>query len=290
MDTRMARRTWRVLEPVHSMVYFVPERIAEYGAIGVTDQTMSYFGSRAAPMGAVGAEIVVATFFNFSPELVRQFVPAVWDIASPAELLAARLRVAEKALPRVIKPDVLASGEMAELASLVRRAADGAAEHPEGRTLFAAHAALDWPDLPYLTLWHAQSLLREFRGDAHVAALLLAGLDPVEALVSHSVHDPTITSFLRRSRAWSEDDWEAGAERLRSRGLLEAGPEHAFTDAGREQRERIESQTDAATMAAYGPLGEEGCERVRELGRPLSVAVVEAGMLRADVWGFASGS
>src|SRR5580658_8409927 len=77
MDTRMARRTWRVLEPVHSMVYFVPERIAEYGAIGVTDQTMSYFGSRAAPMGAVGAEIVVATFFNFSPELVRQFVPAV---------------------------------------------------------------------------------------------------------------------------------------------------------------------------------------------------------------------
>jgi hypothetical protein len=290
VDARTARRAWRVLEPLHSMVYFVPERNLEYGSIGVTDQTMGYFGSRAAPMGAVGAEIVVATFFNFSPDLVRRFVPAVWEIASPAALLAARLRVVETALPRAIAPEVLASEEMAELASLARRAAEGAAGHPEGRTLFAAHAALEWPDVPFLALWHAQSLLREFRGDAHVASLLLEGLDPVEALVSHAAYDPSIASFLRRSRAWSEEDWGAGAERLRSRGLLEAGPDLSFTDAGREQRERIEAQTDAATLPAYEPLGEEGCERVRELGRPLSVAVVEAGMLKADVWGFASGS
>ena len=175
---------------------------------------------------------------------------------------------------------------MTELASLARRAAQSAAEHPEGRTLFAAHAALEWPDRPYLSLWHAQSLLREFRGDAHVASLVLEGLGPVEALVTHAAFDPSIATFLRRSRAWSEDEWEAGAERLRSRGLLEAGAEPSFTDAGREQRERIEAHTDAATLAAYEELGEKGCERLRELARPLSVAVVEAGMLKADVGGF----
>jgi hypothetical protein len=133
-------------------------------------------------------------------------------------------------------------------------------------------------------------MLREFRGDAHVASLVLAGLDGVEALVTHAAHDPSIASFLRPTRAWPEEDWDTAVERLRSRGLLAAGADLAFTDAGREQRDRIEVETDAASLIAYEGLGEERCERLRELARPLSLAVIEAGMLKVDPVAFLAGS
>lgn len=78
----LARRTWRDVEPVHTMVYFVPEAEAAYAELGVTPPMMGYFGSRAAAMGPVAADLVIATFYSFNPDLVRASVPAVWDIAT----------------------------------------------------------------------------------------------------------------------------------------------------------------------------------------------------------------
>src|SRR5690606_39515853 len=60
--------------------------------------------------------------------------------------------------------------ELIELAALVREAAELCP--PEGRPLFAAHADLPWPDGPVAAVWHGATLLREFRGDGHVAALV----------------------------------------------------------------------------------------------------------------------
>lgn len=280
----VARKTWRTLEPVHGMIYFVPEAAQRYAAVGLQGRRMGYFASRAAALGPVPAEAVIATFFNFNPELVQRSIPAAWDLASPTRVLDARLEAADAALCRALG-EATAAPELAEAADLARRAAETASLRPEGRPLFAAHAALPWPGagVPHLTLWHAQTLLREFRGDAHVAALLLEGLTGVEALVIHAATGEVPADVLRVSRAWGEDDWAAAVESLQSRGLVAADDPLTLTDAGRAHRAWVEDRTDALAVCAYEPLGEDGCARLRALARPFSQAVVNAGLLTADV-------
>lgn len=283
MDDKAARQCWRTLEPVHGMVYFVPEAVEEYAAIGLRGNRAGYFASRSAAMGAVEAEVVIATFFNFHPPLVRRAMDSVWATASPADVLAARLRVVDRALRRGLG-ELVGSAEMVELASLTRQAALAAAEHPEGRPLFAGHAQLEWPDPdePHLVVWHAQTLLREFRGDAHVGALMLEGLSGVEALVTHAAAGDVPAAILQMTRAWPDDEWAAAVERLRERGLVAAGPELTFTDAGRQHRDWVESRTDRLSLVAYEPLGDDGCRRLRELGRVVSAAVIESKLLAID--------
>lgn len=279
----IARKTWRTLEPVHGMIYFVPEAPERYTAVGLRSRRMGYFASRAAALGPVPAEVVIAAFFNFRPDLVRQQIPEAWSLATPARILNARLDAADAALRRALGPAV-ESPEMVEVAELVCQAAEAACLRPEGRPLFAAHAALPWPgpDEPHLRLWHAQTLLREFRGDAHVAALLLEGLTGVEALVIHAATGEVPADILRVSRAWSEDEWAAAVESLRSRGLVAADGELALTEAGLAHRAWVEDRTDALAASAYEPLGEDGCARLRTLGRPFSKAIVDGGLLTVD--------
>jgi hypothetical protein len=279
MDTIVARKMLRTLEPYHGWIYFSPEPRTAYADVGVTDGRMGYFGSRSAAMGAVSAGVVIATFFNFDPELVRQSVPGVWDITTPQALIAARYIGADAMLTRVLG-DALGSPEMREAAELARRAA--AACRPEGRPLYAGHAGVEWPDEPHLVLWHAQTLLREFRGDGHIIALTAAHLDGCEALVSHAASGDVPADALQRSRSWSDDDWNAAVERLRSRGLVDA--DAGFTDKGRAQREEIETLTDQLAMAPWETIGEESCTRLRELVRPWSRAIVDSGGSLASVF------
>jgi hypothetical protein len=158
-----ARKTWRTVEPLHGMIYFAPESGQSYARLGL-EGTSGYFASRSAAMGAVGAETVIATFYNFNPDLVRAAIPSAWAASSPAAILEARLEAADAALRRMLG-DAVTSEEMGRAAGLARRAAERAGERYEGRPLFAAHAGLPWPEQPHLVLWHAQTLLREFRGD-----------------------------------------------------------------------------------------------------------------------------
>lgn len=277
MDPMIARRTWRTIEPIHGMIYFSREAAAEYEALGLTGQ-MGYFASRAAPMGLVPAEVVIATFFNFRPELVRESIPEAWQRTTRYEILSARVRGADAAL-RGSLGNAVETPEMVEAADLATRAALTACEHVDGRPLFAGHASLPWPDAPHLRLWHAQTLLREFRGDGHIAALVVAGLTGLEAAISHVATGEVPGAVMLSTRAWPADEWQAGVDALRSRGLLEPGEDLALTDRGREQRQWVEDATDAASVAAYEPLGEDGCARLRTLARPWSKTIVDSGFL-----------
>ncbi|MEU4477610.1 hypothetical protein AB0F68_05985 [Micromonospora sp. NPDC023966] len=279
LEPALVRRAWRVTEPLHAMIYFVPEAHERYAALGIPEPA-GYFASRAAAMGPVGPGPVVATFFNFNPDLVARVLPAAWERTTPAAVLAARLEAAGAALARALG-DAVHGPELAEAADLARRAAESAAAHPEGRPLFAAHAALPWPEQPHLILWQAQTVLREFRGDGHVAALLLAGLTGLEALVLHAASGEVAVRFLRRTRGWSGEQWADAVERLRGRGLIE-GDEPTLTESGRAQRARIEAATDRLATPAYAVLGADGCARLAELTRPMSRAVVDAGLLNVD--------
>jgi hypothetical protein len=281
VDPLTARKTCRTVEPLHGMIYFAPEAGQSYTRLGLRAEA-GYFASRSAAMGAVGAETVIATFFNFYPGLVRDVIPEAWAIASPAAVLAARLDAADAALRRMLGAAV-DSPEMVRVAGLARRAAERAARRYEGRPLFAAHAGLPWPDPPHLELWHAQTLLREYRGDGHIAALVLHDLDPVEALALHLAMGDLPEALLRGTRGWPDAEWEAGVDRLAARGLVirvEPSEAHratvALTERGTALREEIEMETDRAAAYAYEALGEEECSELRTLARPFSRAVVEA--------------
>ena len=278
MEPTIARRTWRTVEPIHGMIYFSPEAAAEYEALGLTGR-LGYFASRAAPMGTVPAEVVIATFYNFRPALVRASIPEAWLLATRDQILDARVRGADAALRRSL-PDAIGSPELSEAATLARRAAVIACEHVDGRPLFAGHASLPWPDETHLVLWHAQTLLREFRGDGHIAALVTAGLSGLEAAITHVATGEVPSAVLVSSRAWPEDEWRAGVEALQARGILEGGDELALTETGRIQRQWIEDATDAAAVVAYETLGEDGCARLRALARPWSKAIIDSGFLR----------
>jgi hypothetical protein len=273
-ESLLARKTWRTLEPLHGMIYFVPEASDAYAGIGITGR-MGYFASRAAPMGAVTPDVVIATFFNFNPVLVHSAIPRAWGIASPESLVAARLGAVDGAFRRVLGGDVIASAEMRRAAQLTRGLAEAAGARVEGRPLCAGHADLPWPDAPHLVLWHAQSILREFRGDGHVALLLTHGLSGLDALVTHAAAGDVPAPILQATRGWSDEQWAAAVVSLRERGWLAEGDELVLSDAGAAQRQEIEEQTDVLAASPYAELGEEGCAELRSLARPWSKSFAE---------------
>lgn len=273
MPPIVARKTSRTLEPFHSLVNFAAEPEDCYDALGLS-ATAGYLASRSAPMGAVTAEVVVATFYGFSPQLVHEAMAGVWELATPEQLVAARLAGVDVALHRLFGP-ALAGPEVEEAAALARVAAEAAPIG--GRPLCAGHASLAWPDEPHLVLWHAITLLREHRGDGHVTCLLAAGIGPLESLVLHVGQGEVSRSFLQSTRGWSDEAWERAAAALAQQGLVAA--DGRATEEGRARRERIEAHTDELALAPWLPLGEDGCSRLRALVRPFSRAIVETGIL-----------
>jgi hypothetical protein len=272
MEPVMARKMWRTLEPYHGMIYFAPEATAAYEALGVTGFD-GYFASRAAAMGPVPAEVVIATFFNFNPAIVHHAIPAAWLATTPDALVEARLNAASDALRRAVG-DLLDDPGVSRAARLASAAAAGCTA--AGRPLYAGHASLPWPDEPPLALWHAITLLREYRGDGHITCLVEAGLDGIDALVFHAASGDVPRSALQGSRQWDDGAWDAAVVKLGDRGWIQ--PDGSFTEAGAALRQEIEDRTDALALPPWEALGDEGCDELRSLVRPLSKAIVAGGI------------
>ncbi|WP_319463773.1 SCO6745 family protein [Micromonospora sp. RTP1Z1] len=274
MEPTMVRQMWQLIEPMHALVYFAPELTEEAAALGLaTDERWpGYFALRSAPLGAAGPQLVTATYYSFSPRMVAEYVPAVWSVADPAKVLDARLSGVDRAL-RALLGDRVDSPELAEAAALARRAAEAA--DLAGRPLAAANADLPWPEAPHLVLWQAATILREHRGDGHVAALLTAGLDPTEALVSFAAVGAAPVEVFA-SRRWTDEEWAAARDRLAARGLVDAAG--LATDAGRRLRDEVERRTDELAAAPWRALG-PAAGRLAQLVAPLTGAVVASGLL-----------
>ena len=279
MSNSIAGRAHRATEALHSLIYFAPEAEQQYTAIGLRPGRMGYFASRSAPMGAVSAGVTTATFYNFNLETVARVIPRAWTLASPEDVLTARFTVADLALRRLLG-EAVDSPEVAEAGELARQASTGLA--PEGRALFAGHAELAWPHEAHLVLWHAMSLLREYRGDGHVMALQTAGLSGIESIVTHTA---TGRGFLEAPakllRGWSDEQWSAAVDGLRSRGVMDAD---GLTPEGTALRVRVEAETDRLDEAPWQHLGPVGTERLIELGKALSRTVVSNGAFPAGVF------
>ncbi len=281
MDPRISGRTARSLETLHALGYFAPEVEAELVALGVRKGRATYFASRSAALGRVGAGTVAATFFVFKPALVAKLIPAAWDAAEPAEVVAARRRGIDAAYRRLLGDAALAAPEIAEAAELTRTAVAGC--DPAGRPLYAGHADLEWPEQPHLALWHGLTLLREHRGDGHIAALLGAGLTGIEALVTHTATGTGFTvPAAQLTRGWTEEEWATATAGLADRGLM--SDDGTLTDDGIALRTAVEAATDEMASAPWDVLGEAGTARLKEIGKPLVRAAVGAGAFPAGVF------
>jgi hypothetical protein len=266
------------LEPIVAQVYFSPECHRAYEALGFDGSSgardgvelpdgPAYFTSRGSLLGQVRGSVVAAAFGVFNPEVVVPCVELGWQRTDAATICAARTEGGVAQLRRIVGDDPHGLDRANEL---LARAVEPL--RPEGRTLFAGLCALGVPDDPLTALWRRGDMLREYRGDSHIAAWVSAGLDATEIGLLTELYWGLALRSYARTRAWTAEQFDAATERLEAKGWIADG---GFTAAGRELRERIELDTDVQVQPAIDALGDDVDELLGIL-TPWGVAIRDA--------------
>jgi hypothetical protein len=270
-----ARRLGSVLEPVIGQVYFSPECHANYVALGFDPSRgeaggvalpdgPAYFTSRGSLMGQVPGELVAAAFAVFNPDVVVPCVTLGWTLTDAVTICAARDDGAIAQLRRILGD----SPEGIDRANeLLARAV--ARLRPEGRPLFAGALSQAMPASPLGTLWRRGDMLREFRGDSHTAAWISAGFDATEIGLMSELYWGLPMRSYSRTRGWTDEQFDAAHDRLRSRGMVD---DTGFTAAGRATREEVEVHTDEQMRPAIEALGDD-IDELFEIMTPWGAAV-----------------
>src|SRR5829696_9482884 len=247
MTESMARRLFQLVEPVALVTYMANEPTEAVMALGLRNVWDAYFAGRAAPLGRdVPAAVVHSLFYNFADGEVARHIPRVWDTVTPEAANTARERGSVAALRRILG-DLADTPAVARAADLVAKA--GTSAPTEGRALYAAVRTLPLPTEPVARLWHGANLLREHRGDGHVAALLTAGIGGTEAHVLHALSEGMPAEQFGRVSHLPGAQLAAVVEGMRQRGLV--GTDGWLSAAGQQVKQRVESQTDELAAPAY---------------------------------------
>jgi hypothetical protein len=270
----LARRFFNRFEPIHAVTYFAPEARAALDGLGYRGFWMGYFAARSAPLGIVPAEVVTAMFYNFAPERVTKALAGAWTVAGPEQALREREDSAVAALTRY---GITANESVRTAAELAGKAAKHTGV--DGRPLFAANRALRWPDDPVSALWHAVTLLREHRGDGHVAVLITAGISGRESNVLHVAAGKVPREYMMRARDYDDASWREHEAALAERGLLD--DEGGLTAAGAEMKNHLESTTDRLALAALDALDDDEVETLFAALTPITRRVIAGGDIPA---------
>ena len=268
----VARRLYRLVEPVPLVTYLADEPTEALMALGFRNVWDCYFAGRAAPLGRVPAEVVHAIFYNFADGEVARHIPRVWDTATPEQALAARQQGSVAARRRILG-DLADAPGVARAAELATKAATSAPT--PGRVLYAALRTLPVPQEPVARLWHATMLLREHRGDGHNAALVTEGIGGTQAHVLHALSEGMPAEQFGRVHHLPKAQLTAVIDGMRARGLVDASG--WLSDAGRERKQRIESLTDDLAAAPYDSLSPNELDQLVADLEPLAAALVAAG-------------
>lgn len=279
--TSPARTLRDALEPVATVCFWSEPAYDAYAALGL-DFLQGYVYSRSCVLGEAEPSVAAAAFGVFEPGLVSGVLADARGVADLAAIRAAKESGAVAALRAVLGDDADAP-EVAEAAAILRRGCDAA--DPTGRALHAGLTALPWPDDPVGQVWHAATILREHRGDGHLAALVAAGIDGVAA--NHLTElwigwDPlTYTA----SRAWSDEAMTGAGETLTARGWLADG---RLTPAGEQARRTLEEATDRSVAPAIAAIGDD-LDRVVAVLEPWGDRLVARGWFPPDPYKRAAG-
>ncbi len=262
---------FELVEPIGAIPYSSDEPNEAMFALGFTDFWDTYFAGRAAPLGPVPAEVVDALFYNFAPGEVARHIPKVWSITTPEAAIAARQVGCVKALRRILGDDVDAP-EFARASDLLLKAATSAPY--EGRPMYAALRAIPIPDEVVARCFHAASLLREHRGDGHIAALMIEGVGGVESHVLHALDMGMPAREFGRIHHLPAVQLAAVIDGLRDRGLIV--DDERLSEAGRAAKRRVEELTDDLAAKPYECLEPGELEELVVTLEPLAERLVAA--------------
>jgi hypothetical protein len=272
MDRSIVRTVHLAINMTHRPVYFVPEANEEYAALGVEPGRGTYFASRTAPLGVVPDEVILATFYNFSERAVRTAeIGKVWAGATSEALQAARFRAVRRSFDRV--GCTLSAQHIAEARALIDPVITGLSL--AGKPLAAANAAVPLPDDALLALWQQVTIIREWRGDVHIALLIANDIGPCECMVLQVGTGRFPLGITQATRQWNEQEWAQAIIGLNARGWVTA--DGSMTEAGTAAREHLEDETDRLCESMWKPIGEAGAKRLAELLDPIHVAMTAAG-------------
>jgi hypothetical protein len=266
-----ARRLFPLVGTLHEVAYS-DRPFEEFRPLGVRNYWDYYFASRGAPLGLAPAEVVHAAFYNFGPGEVARHIPYVWQLMTPEQALAARERGCAAAL-RGRLGDLADSPGVVRAAELAERAAYSAPT--EGRVLYAGLRALTPPEEPVARLWHASTLLREHRGDGHIAALVAEGVGGLEAHMLLAIDWGMEPEKFGRIHHLPKPLLAEVLGGLQERGLVTGTKE--FTEAGRATKDRVEALTDELAAPAYDALTGAEVEELVTLLEPMKAAVDTSG-------------
>jgi hypothetical protein len=270
MPESLARRLYELVEPLAVITYTEEEPTAAVMALGLPGMWDAYFAGRAAPLGRdVPAAVVHALFYSFAPGEVARHLPHVWELITPEAAIAAREAGSVAALRRILG-DLADDPAVARSADLLTTA--GTSAPVEGRALYAALRTLPLPTEPVARLWHGANLLREHRGDGHVAALVGEGIGGTEAHVLHALSQGMPAEDFGRVSHLPKAQLAAVVEGMRTRGLI--GEDGWLTEAGRQTKERVEARTDQLAARAYDVLGPDELDQLVSDLEPLAAALL----------------
>jgi hypothetical protein len=265
-----SRELWLRYEPIHDVIYFSPRRTEQADALGLRGFWMGYFAFRSAPLGAVPPDVVGAMFFGFHRSRVRRALPDAWSYTTVEQALAARDAAVDAGMADLGPIEGL--DEAAELAWQAASAAD-----VSGRPLAAAHQAETRSDNPRIALWQATAVLREHRGDGHIAVLVGRGVGPVEAHLLKSGSGESDEATLKLHRGFPDDEWAAVRAGMIERGWLDA--DGRLTARGAAEHEAVESATDAAAEQPWQAIGPAATARLLDLLDPIATTIRTTGLI-----------
>ena len=269
--TSMARRMFELVEPIGVIPYAADEPNEAMFALGFTNYWDTYFAGRAAPLGLVPAEVVDALFYNFAPGEVARHIPKVWRTTTPDAAIAARQAGCVKALRRILG-DQVESPAFARAADLLLKAATSAPF--EGRPMYAALRSIPVPDEVVARLFHAASLLREHRGDGHIAALVVDGVGGLEAHVLLALDLGMPAERFGRIHHLPAPQIAAVVGGLRDRGVI--GDDGRLSDLGRAVKQRVEERTDDLAALPYESLEAHELDELMTTLEPLATLLLAA--------------
>ena len=267
----MARRMFELVEPIGAIPYSADEPNEAMFALGFTNYWDTYFAGRAAPLGLVPAEVVDSLFYNFAPGEVARHIPKVWRTTTPEAAMAARQMGCVKALRRILG-DHVGSPAFARAAELLLQAATSAPY--EGRPMYAALRAVPVPEDVVARLFHAASLLREHRGDGHIAALMTEGVGGLEAHVLFALDMGMLPEDFGRTHHLPAAQLATVVDAMRDRGLV--GDDGWLSKQGRAVRRRVEALTDNLAAKPYENLEPDELDELAANLEPIAPLLLAA--------------
>ena len=267
-----ARRLRDALEPIATQGWWPRPVFERITALGL-DFFGGYVWGRAASLGEPAASVVAAAFGVFEPGFLGVVFEQARIVATRDQVLAARADGATASLTAILADDEAAASALADELVEAVRALDATA-----RPLFAGLRSLPTPASPFGRLWRAAEMVREHRGDGHLAACVVKGLDPVSMNVLTELWLGYAVGEYSSTRGYGPDAQQVALDALAARGWVADG---VLTTAGRSARDAIEADTDRSQDELVDALGER-IDDVIARATSLSAKVVAAGAAPSD--------